>query len=327
METCAIHILQIWCQSSDLQSCISFLSDLVTKQPHSPVAHLCLTRLKKYISLRVEKQWGKSEDWNQLLALILSGSTHDLVGFQMVAFVVRVLGGKMQAQVLDFQHLNEKMLERLKEAEELTKEVVKVSKYCYQIWRYATQSESLQSSLLIAAFRLQNILQVTSLPQLRGVFAVLLVLLLRATGEAYQMKTVCEYVEVASEEVLKTKVYPELFLWQNWEKLDNGSLSPFSHSSLPQFQSISLLIHPPKLDLSAEIQSVCSVRSINRADLQHFNPAHITLLESFQSSAIHTSDFSPSRNRDGYASVRTADVQVDVVHMAGGSTGAWCEKL
>lgn len=327
METCAIHMLQIWCQSSDLQSCISFLSDLVTKQIHSPVDHLCLTRLKKYISLRVEKQWGKPEDWNHLLELILSGNTHDLVVFQMVAFVVKVLAGNMQAQVLDFQHLNEKMLERLKEAEELTKDILKVSKYCYQIWRYAAQSKSLQSSLLIAAFRLQTILQVTSLPQLRGLFAVLLVLLLRATGEAYQMKTVCEYVRVASEEVLKTKVYPELFLLQNWEKLDNGSLSPFSHSSIPQFQSISLLVHLPKLDLSTEIQSIFAVRSLNRADLQHLNPAHITLLESFQSSAIHTSDFSPSRNRDGDATACTADVQVDLGHAARGSAAEWYEKL
>lgn len=326
MEKSAVNLLQIWCQSCDFQSCSRFLSDLMTQPTPEAVAHICLTHLKKSIYFRISKDWENPEPWNRLLDMILGGNRQDFLSFQLVAFIMRILGKNVRIRLLDFQHLNEALLEWLKGTEKLTKEVVKVCKYSYQIWHCAaaTQSDFLQSSLFLVAFKLQNVLQLTPLPSLRGLLAVLFGVVLRCVGEAYKMEAVLEFVREFNEELVRAQIQADLLSARNWEKVHSGSLSPFRKSDFLRFHNFSVQLHLPTIDLSKEIQHISPIHNINTGNLQYFSPANIPLLDSFQSSAIHTSDFSPSRHRDGDCSARTADVRVEFLQTEKESA-AWCQ--
>jgi len=326
MEKSAISLLQIWCQSCDFQSCGRFLSDLLTRPTSEPVAHICLTHLKKSIYFRILKDWESPEPWNSLLELVLGGNRQNFLSFQLIAFIMRVLGTNVRIRLLDFQHLNEALVSWLKGTEELTKEVVKVCKYSFQICHCAaaTQHESLQSSLLLVAWKLQIVLQRTASPSLKGLFAVLFGVVLRCVGEAYRMETVLEFVRSFSAELQKAQIQADLLCARDWEKAHNSSLSPFRKSDFLHFHSLSVPLRLPTIDLSNEIQNISPVRNPNIAHLPHTNPTTLPLLDSFQSSAVHTSDFSPSRHRGGDSSARTADVQVEFMHIEKSST-AWCQ--
>lgn len=318
MENSAISLLKMWCQNTDVQSCIRFLWELVSTEGCLEVRYRCLSQLNKPIQQRMVQDWNAPEltkEWNGLLTMVMEKERQTLIDLKLTATILQLVGRNARIRAFALQYVNTTILHSLHHFQTVSSELLQFCKQAYKIWRYisALQSEFLRPVLLTMAMKLQELTLATEFPPLRVVFSVLLVTLMQYIGVNYHIKFVLEYVDSASQELQKTHIYEGLFVYRDWERLNSGKKSFFRVRDLPLFQSVSVPTSLPEIDLSEALQHIAH-RSATQGAVLTVHGSNLEVTNSFHSSVIHTSDFTPH-------SQQIAEIQLDFQRAA--ERGSW----